>query len=95
MAYSIRYGQEMETRRAPQRIVRFQIVISVCLLLLVAALRLFWQGGAGTAAKILASPPESVTERAVSSMAEALAAGEGWYHGFAVWCRTIIDAGLA
>ena len=60
-----------------------------------AILRLCWRPASTRMTEVLASGPTTVTEMAVSALAERLAAGEGWYHALAVWCRTIIDAGLA
>ena len=95
MAYSIRYGPDGSVRRREIGVFRYQAATAAVLLAVTAALRLCWQGGGALTAEILASGPTTVKEMAVSALAERLAAGEEWYHALAVWCRTIIDAGLA
>lgn len=95
MAYSIRYGPEGPVRWEHQKKNHARAVGAAVLLALAALLRLVWAEGAEAAAGILASEPGTVTELAVAALAESVAAGEGWYHALAVWCRTIIDAGLA
>lgn len=95
MAYSIRYGPAGPVRWEHQKRKHWRTVGAAALLGLTALLRLLWTEGAETAAEILASGPKTVTEQAVAALAGSVAAGEGWYHALAVWCRTIIDGGMA
>lgn len=95
MAYSIRYGPDGVTRRGGPGRKHWQTVGAAVLLFFAALLRLIWAEGAQMAAEIVASGPKTVAEQAVTALAESITAGEGWYHALAVWCRTIIDAGMA
>ena len=95
MAYRIRYGKEIKLRRSRWQFGGFRILTALLLTLFVVGLRLGWERGAQKMSEILASKLETVTEQTVRAMADSLAAGEGWYHALAVWCRAILDMGMA
>ncbi len=93
MAYKIRYGVDRYKQDSLKQTVQIQILVSGGLLLL-TGLAEFLDRGALLVEGILTAQPMNVTEWAVSAFADTLARGEGWYQGLAVWCRTIIDAGM-
>ncbi len=88
MGYRIRYGKPRWAREkrvlAIQGILAAGLTAAGLLACLVPAAR-------GWMAATLAGGPGTTTERAVAAMAEAMAAGEGVYHGMVVWCRTVLE----
>ena len=92
MAYKIRYGFDRKRPHSWRVVFRIQALVSGVLLALTVLLR-FWEEGAAAAAQVLSDRTLTVTEQAVAAFADALAAGEGWYHGLMLWCRTVINAG--
>lgn len=94
MAYKIRYGRRRQVPADTGGALRLQSLTAFFLLICLSLVRIGWAFGAEKAAELLASEPRTVTERAVWAMAQALASGEGWYHGLAVWCETILRSAV-
>lgn len=93
MAYKIRYGPDSRSRGQTGMGIRW--IAALAMTMGTLGVRLIWPEGSEKLAWLLARTPASVGERAVAAMGQALAEGMGWYHGLVVWCRSIIEAGLA
>ena len=94
MAYSIRYALQTKPEISNSGFA-LRALTAAGLAAGVALARLCWSEGTILAERLLAAPPEGTAEIALSALAQVLADGEGWYRALAVWCRTILDAGMA
>ena len=92
MSYSIRYGPRLAQEDRGREILRFQWLTAAFALMMAAGVRLMWPEGREVLARWVSQGTLSGLETATRAMASAVAAGEGWYHGFTVFCRTILEA---
>lgn len=89
MAYRIRYNSRQPSTLLTGTTLRWQIFAALCLAAAVTGVRVLCRDGAGLIAQVL-KPGDGALESATRQMAEVLAAGEGWYEGFAQFCGRII-----
>lgn len=90
MGYSIRYdsGRIPEIRRDTG--LRLRILTAMFLMLTVIGVSVLWPRGREILVRWIL-PAGTQVELATQAMAEAVAAGGGWYHGFAVFCAAILN----
>lgn len=89
MSYRIRYGPDRIFTRS-QRYDAARWLCSGVLLLLWLLSALLPDRWTELVRELLCRGPQTTTEQAVSALAEALAAGEGWYYGLVRWCAAIL-----
>lgn len=88
MSYRIHYGPGgPESGNTTSRLRWF---LSGTLLLICGMGALLSAGFADSTRALFCHDPQTKTEQAVAALANAIAAGEGWYHGLAVWCNAIL-----
>lgn len=90
MGYKIRYKPSHWREKPGWYTIWFQISAAAVLLVLVLVLR-FWQPGNDGMARWLLSEELDGIEQAIQAMAQAVAAGEGWYQGAVAFGRCLLQ----
>lgn len=91
MGYSIRYGPKLPQEDTRREILRFQWMTAAFALMMVLCVSALWPAGREALGRWVSQGMGTGVETATRALADAVAEGEGWYHGFAVFCRTILE----